>query len=204
MLERHQSIKKSRYRSKIPKSFFFSKRILVPVTALLLIGASVTYSFSKREPRKQEITEITSLTPTATPIKMLTWIDEAGFSFKYPEGTSIDYHPDDKKNYANITLVFPSNKTAQIIMTDNTNKNLDAWAGQNSALDTTLDERPAKKIFKDGQEIIACIDNDVLVTITGNDTSDIIKSWTFIYPTPTIIAKSTNANNDNGSILEEY
>ncbi|KKT49263.1 MAG: hypothetical protein UW41_C0009G0030 [Candidatus Collierbacteria bacterium GW2011_GWC2_44_18] len=182
----------------------FSKRIFIPVVTLLLIGASVTYLFSKREPRKQEAPEITTTTPTATPIKMLTWIDEAGFSFKYPEGTSIDYHPDDKKNYANITLVFPSNKTAQIIMTDNTNKNLDAWAGENSALDTTLDGRPAKKIFKDGQEIIACIDNDVLVTIAGNDASDIIKSWTFIYPTPTIIAKSTNTDNDTGSILEEY
>ena len=35
-------------------------------------------------------------------------------------------------------------------MADNTYKNLDAWVGQNSAIDTTLNGKPAKKIIEDG------------------------------------------------------
>ncbi|EKD52596.1 MAG: hypothetical protein ACD_61C00296G0003 [uncultured bacterium] len=180
-----------------------SKQILVAIVLFVLIGGTATYFIFGRHPETQKTTEKPTPTPTAIPVKMLTWTDEAGFSFQYPEGTSIDNHPEDKKNYANLTLTLPSKDIVTIIMSDNTFKNLDAWVGKNSALDTTLDGQPAKKILTDDLETIACIDNEVLVTITGKDTTDLAKSWVFIYPSPTATAKSTNTSDDGGDVLEE-
>ncbi|HCQ31458.1 TPA: hypothetical protein DIU27_03705 [Candidatus Collierbacteria bacterium] len=180
-----------------------SKQILVAVTLFALIGGAAIYLISGRDRETQKPTNSPALTPTATPVKMLTWTDEAGFSFQYPEGTGIDNHPEDKKNYANLTLTLNSKETVQIIMADNTYKNLGDWVGENSALDTTLDSCPAKKILKDDLETIACIDNDVLVTITGRDIAGIVKSWVFIYPSPAPAAKSATINNNDGDVLEE-
>ncbi len=180
-----------------------SKQILIVVVLFVLIGGTTTFLIFGRSPETQKIAELSTPTPTEIPVKMLIWTDEAGFSFKYPEGTSIDNHPDDKKNYANLTLTLPSKDTVTITMSDNTFKNLDAWVGKNSALDTTLDGRPAKKILTDDLETIACIDNEVLVTITGNDVTVIAKTWTFIYPSPTAAGKSSNINNDGGDVLIE-
>jgi hypothetical protein len=180
-----------------------SKQILIAILLLVLIGGAAIYFIFGRHPETQKTTVVPTPTPTAIPVKMLTWTDEAGFSFQYPEGTGIDNHPDDKKNYANLTLTLPSKKIVTIIMSDNTYKNLDAWVGKNSALDTTLDGQPAKKILTDDLETIACIDNEVLVTITGEDTTELAKSWVFIYPSPTAAAKSSNIGNDGGDVLEE-
>lgn len=183
-----------------------SKRIFISVAFLLLIVGLAAFIYSKNKTSSKKFAEVPSISPTPSPVTLLTWTDEAGFSFQYPEGTTIDKHPEDTKNYANLTLTFPSKDTVTIIMSDNTYKNLDIWVDQNSALDTILDGRPAKKILENDLETVACIDNEVIVKITGKDISEIVKSWTFIYPTPTASknsAKTTTPVSEEDVLIEE-
>ncbi len=182
-----------------------SKQITVVVAIVLLAGIAATFVYM-RQPAPQKIVNVVTTipSPTPTPATLLTWTDEAGFSFQYPEGTTIDKHPEDTKNYANLTLTLPSGKVINVKMSDNTYKDLSAWAGQNSAIDAFLGGQNAKKIIdENGQEIIACIDNDVLVTISGSSLSTISNSWVFIYPTASA-TKSTATDNSGGEdVLEE-
>lgn len=177
------------------------KLISIVIATLILLGGTWILISSKNNPTSTKAIVVPTTTPTPSPVILLTWVDEAGFSFQYPEGTSIDKHSEDTKNYANLTLTLPSREVINIVMSDNTFKNLDAWVGQNSAVDTNLENCPAKKIFENDQETIACIDNEVLIKITGNNLSAITKSWKFIYPTPTSDSKKTPASDEN--ILEE-
>ncbi|KKR67933.1 MAG: hypothetical protein UU09_C0018G0004 [Microgenomates group bacterium GW2011_GWA2_40_6] len=157
--------------------------------------------------QKTVIPTVTSIPTTPVP-KLLTWSDPSGFTFEYPEGITINNHPEDTKNYANLTLSSASSEIMQITMTDNTFKSLDAWVGKSSAIDTTLGDKAAKKIIINNQTTLACIDGDVLVTITGNDISQVADSWIFVYPTPTIgVTKKVVApavSDDSGDVLEEY
>jgi hypothetical protein len=179
------------------------KQILIVVLLIVLVGGTATFLILKQNRVSENITEVTSLTPVPTSVPLLTWTDEAGFSFQYPQGSQIDNHPDDTKDYANLTLTLPSSGIVNIIMTDNTYKDLTAWAGQNLAIDTTLGGKAAKKINVDGQTTVACIDSGILVTITGQDIATIVDSWTFIYPTPTTGIPKAATTNDSGGVLEE-
>lgn len=181
------------------------KQILVVVILAILVGGSATFLIKNQSQISQKTAEVTSVSPTPTPVILSTWTDEAGFSFQYPEGITIDKHPDDTVNYANLTLTLSPANTINIIMADNTFKDLNAWVGQNSVIDTSLGGKAAKKVLKDGQTAVACIDSGVLVTITGQDVSTIVDSWTFIYPTPTVskTTQTTTTTNDSGDVLEE-
>lgn len=182
-----------------------SKKQIPVIIILLLLGASaIFFLFSSKQDVKKSAPIITpSPTPTAVPVTLVTWTDEAGFSFQYPEGTEIDKHPEDTKNYANLTLTLPSREIINIKMSDNSFKNLDAWVGDNSAIDTTLEGRPAKKIKLDGLETVASIDNEVLVTIEGKNVAGIVNSWTFIYPTAAPAKKITTQVSEDTNVLEE-
>ena len=75
--------------------------------------------------------------------------NEDGYTtFEYPEGITINNHPEDTKNYANLTLTFPNNNQVNIIMADKTsisptkNKNI---------IDTTLGGITAQKYVENGQ-----------------------------------------------------
>jgi hypothetical protein len=183
------------------------KQILIIIVLAILVGGSATFLIKNHSQTSPNIAKVTPATLTPTPVSLLTWIDEAGFSFQYPEGVTIDKHPDDTVNYANLTLNLSPTNAVNILMSDNTFKDLDAWVGQNSAIDTSLGGKSAKKIIKDGLVTVACIDNGILVTITGQDVSTIVDFWTFIYPTPTIgTAKTTKPAttiDNSGDVLEE-
>jgi hypothetical protein len=183
------------------------KQILLMIVLAILVVSSTAFLIIKKNQTSTVSSEITTTSPTPTIVPLATWTDEAGFTFQYPESTKVDKHPEDTKNYANLTLTLPSSDTVNIIMADNTFKDLNSWAGQNSAIDTTLGGKSAKKIIKDGQTTVACIDNEVLVTITGKDISTIVDSWTFVYPTSkatkTTNTTNTNVSNDSGDVLEE-
>lgn len=152
-----------------------TKQILIIIVLVVTIGAIAMFYTLKPKPVVQTQNIVSAPTPTS--VSLLTWTDEAGFSFQYPEGTTIDKHPEDNVNYANLTLTFPDKTTAQIIMSDKT--------AANTATATFTD-------------------NDVVVTITGNKDL-IVKSWQFIYPTPTIgkTIKINSAPADSGDVLEE-
>lgn len=181
----------------------FSKQIFIITASIIIVGGLGLFLISKN-PKVPNVAPVVTISPTPSlpPAIMATWTDEAGFSFQYPEGSSIDKHPEDTKNYANLTLTLPSSDIVTVVMSDNTFKDLDSWVGQNAALDTTLGGQAAKKIFENGQETIACIDNGVLVKITGKDISGIVNSWTFIYPTTTANSKSAPAADENVLIEE--
>ena len=183
-----------------------SKQIAIAIGLLILVGSFVFFNNSRKPQLISGDTGQKTVipTPTPSPVTLLTWTDEAGFSFQYPEGTSIDNHPEDSENYANLTLTLPSLETIDILMSDNKYKDLVAWVGKRSALDTTLEGRPAKKIVEGGISTIACVDNEIIVTITGKDISTIVDTWTFIYPSPTVTAnKNAVVSDDSGDVLEE-
>ncbi|MCX6726381.1 MAG: hypothetical protein NTY75_01010 [Candidatus Shapirobacteria bacterium] len=171
------------------------KRILIVIVLAILVGTIATYYILKPKPVSPNTTEITSISPTPIPVALSTWTDEAGFSFQYPTGTLIDKHPEDTTNYANLTLTLPSQNTVNIIMADNTFKDL--------LINTTLGGKPAKKVIKDGVTTVTCIDNEVLVTITGQDISGIVDSWAFIYPTKAVTKTSTSSDNSSDVLEEE-
>ena len=181
-------------------------KLIIPiiVVSLVLVGGVAVFAVSKSKPTPKTVPVAVVTTPTPTPVALLTWTDEAGFSFQYPAGTSIDKHPEDTKNYANLTLTLPDKGVVNIIMSDNKFKNLDAVVGQESAIDTTLGGQLAKKtITEEGSETIYCIDNDVLVTITGKDLTTIVKSWTFIYPTQAPAKSTQTTTTTDENVLEE-
>lgn len=152
-----------------------TKQILIIIVLVVTIGATAIFYLLKPKPIVQ--TQTADSAPTPTTVDLLTWTDEAGFSFQYPAGTTIDKHPEDDKNYANLSLTFPDQSVAQIIMSDKTATNI------------------ATATFTD---------DDVVVTITGNKDL-IVKSWQFIYPTPTAgkSTKTTIPASESGDVLEE-
>lgn len=180
----------------------YSKRILIVVGLFILVGGGL-FVLTKRRPVSEKPVTMPPISATPTPVALLTWTDEAGFSFQYPEGTAIDKHPEDTKNYANLTLTLPSRTIVNITMSDNTYKNLETWVGQNSAVDVTLGGVPAKMIYENDQKTIGCIDNDVFVKIVGDDTTGIVKSWTFIYPTPSTPKNPGTPPVSDENVLEE-
>lgn len=152
-----------------------TKQILIIIILVIAVGSTAIFFILK--PKSVVQTQNIVSAPTPTSVALSTWTDEAGFSFQYPTGTTIDKHPEDNVNYANLTITFPDKTTAQVIMSDKI-------ASKVATADFT--------------------DNDVMVTITGNKDL-IVKSWQFIYPTPTVgkAAKTNLAPADSSDVLEE-
>lgn len=98
-------------------------------------------------------------TPTPTPSKLLTWNDPNGFTFQYPEGSSVNKHDEDKENYAHLEFTHPDHAGSLIVwgkdpirgVTDTTSwvKNEKRFIGA-STLDTQFGGQAAKKIIIEG------------------------------------------------------
>lgn len=165
---------------------------------------------------KEEVKTVNKVLPTVKPTEMaketykyLTWEDGAGFKFEYPDGVKIDNHPEDEKNYANLTLTNTNGEgKIEIVMADNTYKSIEAWAGK-GALDTILGEKAAKKMVSPDKMTIGLIDEEVLVTVSRSFNNNpvleaawgkITDSWQFVYPTP-VVKQGGGGNLDD--VLEE-
>lgn len=205
------------------------KQIIVVIIAAILFGGSGAWLLSKSVANtKQEAISNnkvinSEVLPTTTPLKLLSWNDEAGFVFQYPEGILIDKHPEDEVNYANLTLSSADGLgKIEILMKDDTYKSADKWVksdinlASGNILDTNIGDKNGKKILtKAGQTIVGIIDNGVLVTIKRESTlspllettwGKIIDTWQFVYPTPSVSAKRSvvaPGQNDGGEVLEE-
>lgn len=100
--------------------------------------------------------------------KMVIWDDEAGFSFRYPDGLYIDDHPQDLENYAHLEITSTKEPEGKILIlvSDAAVATIDDWVEESeeatiaSIIDTTLAKVPAKKLlFKDSGKILtAAID----------------------------------------------
>ena len=196
------------------------KQMLGVIFIAVLIGGGGSLLLSKYLNTTKEKTLIknTAKVPVATPtikINYLTWNDEAGFTFQYPEGVKIDNHPDDEVNYANLTLTSSDGSgNINILMTDDKYKSLDKWINSDSLLksgtiiDTKLGDKDGNKILTtNGVTTIGVIDSGVLVLLKNESGGSsllettwgkIIDSWQFVYPTPTVGSKKV-INTDNSS-----
>jgi hypothetical protein len=93
-----------------------SKRVVLTIVLLFITGGLAIYFFPINNTASEKKSQVVPTTPTPTPVTLLTWIDEAGFSFQYPDGTIVDKHPEDTKNYANLSLTLPSGEVVSIII----------------------------------------------------------------------------------------
>jgi len=194
------------------------------IFAVICIGVGGFVFKTKWMPSKNVPKE----TPTVTvaPKELILWEDPAGFSFKYPSDLSINKHDEDTENYAHLEFT-SSAHTGNIIVwaKDTTNQTVGAWMKNDTTLvgatsiDTTLGGKEAKKIIlaqstSGGKKIITgAIDEDVLVTVEGDNQTDdafwteaystITQTFAFTIPAGTTDASSQSTVEDNSGSFDE-
>ena len=168
--------------------------VMIVGVVALVVGGVIALSRPREEVKEDRV----AMSPTEVikkEYRYLTWNDGAGFKFGYPDGVKIDNHPEDKENYANLTLTSgKGGGRIDVLMTDNSYKSIEEWAG-GEALDSEFGNKPAKKIISTGKTVVGLIDNEILLTITREFNGDplleeawekIGNSFEFVYPTPVI------------------
>ena len=185
------------------------KKILI-IVLVLLVGGIIVFFVLKPKPKKISESPVISLSPTPISVTLTTWNDEAGFSFQYPEGITIDKHADDTVNYANLTFTDgDQDGSIDIVMSDNDNT-LDKWT---NAIDTVLGEKDGKKNMTNTGMMIGVVDDEVLITLKRTTKlsplleaawQNITDTWKFVYPTPKVVQQTQTAIEvDGGDVLEE-
>lgn len=96
-------------------------------------------------------------------VKQLSYTDPLGFTLSYPENYTLDNHPEDKVNYANVEI-FNQEKTGsiKIIVSDTSYTDINTWAKNDISvrganfLDTTIGNVSGKKSYiADTKKMIA-------------------------------------------------
>lgn len=164
--------------------------------------------------------------------RILTWSDQAGFSFQYPDAVTINKHDEDSVNYAHIDFISNSKNTSVLVMaSDSKYKTLDEWVKNDKSMtganiiDSSMGGKPAKKILSaDGGSIsIGALDSGILFTVStiaykDNEMKDVFdrisSTFKFVTPTPppsqkvsaptgTSVTSSPSSTGDQGIIEEE-
>ena len=195
-----------------------SKVLFIGILAGIVLIAGLGYFFLVRKSDNTTTSPVSQELPeTTVPEKFLTWNDQAGFTFQYPEGLQSDKHEEDKENYSHIDFTKSGETGGILVMASDTKyKNVDEWVKADKTLagglvvDTTLGGKPAKKIsFADsGKIIVGAIDMQILFTFQMTDTGTywkpifdkIISTYEFVYPTA-VPQKSSGSS--EGDIIEE-
>ncbi len=175
------------------------------------IGTGIYFAntrFTKNTPLPQQAPQEAS-TKTA----LLTWHDPAGFTFQYPDGVTIDKHDEDQQNYAHVEITNKDHLGNVIVWAkDTTAADVTAWVRTEkrfknaNILDTTLGEKPAKKILLSSPSaiIVGTIGDAILFTVESELDSDgfwnkvhdtIIKSFAFV----PLTGEKSNNNSAGGS-----
>lgn len=137
------------------------KNVLIPIIVGLLVGgiASGMYVWRVKGNAKKATQAQLPLSPTPTPVSFLTWNDQNGFSFQYPEGLTVNKHDEDKENYAHIEFTHPNHPGKLIIWGKDVPANVTdaaSWVKSDtrflgaSILDTEMGGQPAKKVMATG------------------------------------------------------
>jgi hypothetical protein len=144
-----------------------------------IVGAGVYIKETNKKKASEQPIQSQLSTSDLLP-NLLTWEDQAGFSFQYPEGLRVDRHDEDTQNYAHIEFTEPEHAgNVTIWAKDTTATSVDAWvstvpefAGAN-LIDTTLGGKPAKKILLPSPKriIVGALDVDVIVTVEALSTT---------------------------------
>lgn len=130
------------------------------IIGILLGGAGSGFFLWKTKYSKPLVSTTDQQSNTdSTPAQSLTvWEDPAGFSFSYPQGLTIDTHPEDQENYAHLEFTSPEHSGKILIWAKDlpSAATIDAWVKANKAyagatvMDSTLAGAGAKKILLAG------------------------------------------------------
>jgi hypothetical protein len=172
----------------------------------------------------EETAKTVIVEPSPTP-KLETWKDEAGFIFQYPSDLKLTQNTQDNNSYANVEIKSVSEPgTISIMAVDTRYNNIEAWVKYEDSIkggniiETTLGDKPAKKILVNNKIMVAAIDDQILFSLKGDQANSeywqkvfkqIHDSWEFFYPTPipkptSKVSKNTQAApTDDLGILEE-
>lgn len=160
------------------------RNIIISITAFVVFIAVLgIYLVIRQNKVVSPVTSPENISPTS--VTLATWIDQAEFSFKYPQDVSLDPHDEDTENYAHIELSkssYPGSVTVWV--KDTQSATIEDWAAKSkitNALDSSLDTEPAKKVLADDEVkriTLSAIHNGYLYQIEV-DSSD--EYWKNIY-----------------------
>lgn len=134
------------------------KKYWLPILVGFLIGGIVSARYlwwtrSRSAPAQQVAP------PTPVPVQLLTWNDPNGFTFRYPEGLSVNIHDEDKENYAHLEFTHPDHPGNLIVWGKDPDRGVTDAAGwvKNEkrftgagVLDTEMGGQRAAKVIVDG------------------------------------------------------
>lgn len=143
--------------------------VVAGVIALLLIIGGIALILQSRRTAPM-VSPIGELEPE---VKLVTWEDQAGFEFSYPQNIEIDPHEEDLQSYAHLELTLADHDGSVIIWVKETSyADIEAWAEKEATrdaqiFDTELGGEPAKKVaYSEPEKLVtAAIDVDALVLI---------------------------------------
>ena len=140
----------------------------------------------------------TNASPTPAPFDLMTWTDDAGFSFQYPKELSVNKHTEDNDNYAHVELTNKDHPGKIIVWVSDLPAGvttLDSWVKKlyqgATVIDTKLGGEPAKKILATAPVktlSVGTISDDLLFNVEGTLTDSdywqrvhdtIVSSFTF-------------------------
>lgn len=166
---------------------FCVKRWWIAIIIGIAVGGLLTGIFLwKTKYSRPVVSPITSLSNTdSTPTSALTtWEDPAGFTFSYPEGLTVDPHPEDQENYAHVEFTSPSHPGRVIVWAKDLpagNQRLEAWIKENklyagaTLIDSTFVGQPAKKILlattPQQRHVVAYVDGLLFIVEVSLDDS---------------------------------
>jgi len=191
--------------------------ILVIIMALVLGGGVFLYFRSKpavelpgSELINPDFTKEEQSQPE-TKEKLKEYVDEAGFSFSYPETLSIkEVANQDSQTYSALEVFLAKNPTEKLTIkvTDTANKDINEWVTKNRQTDWQVNEAVLAqmngKLVKSGSKIIlAAIKQEILFIIEApNDSSGywlkqintIAQNFSLNLPTPKSSGQSTQSD----------
>lgn len=179
-------------------------KLLAIVFTGIILGACTKTS----PPPSPEPTKIPEKVAVPT-VKTMTWTDEAGFVFNYPEDVKVSANLNDNDSYANLT----TSDGLKIMAVDSKYKSIADWVKgepkfkDGVIIDSELSGKAGKKVVKSGIVIVGIIDDNILFTIEysadSKSGSQIVDSFTLTFPTPKPATKVAPVDTGEEVILEE-
>jgi len=156
--------------------------ILVTVSVAVIVFAAGLFIMSREKSEERIVSPVSQgsqtspkQSPTPPEGSLTSWQDPAGFSFSYPEGLSLDVHPEDNQNYSHLTFTAKNQPGEIFILVSETSlKTAAQWQKQDKeaktgqVLDTTLGGTEAKKVLISDTEpklITAVVDQGALFVL---------------------------------------
>jgi len=179
--------------------------IAIAVIILLLSAGYIYFSNTKEKPLLKPLVSTTEISPTPK-VTMTDYKDPLGFSLSYPSNFSVNTHPEDQENYADVELsAVDKTQNIKLLVSDTKYSDISTWALNDSTvkegtnIDSKLGNLDAKKVYlaKSNKIIMGAIWDGMLFTteITPADNEASLKTVASVLSTLTI---PETANYTNG------